>query len=208
MEEYTITSRCYLSRALQRLKSSRPEDLFYAALELRCGIEARLQEYLNPHEFIPRARRREWHAGKLHKTAEQNFQIGDKVQRFRIYEGGTHLATLYYVPVTSRLKTIAERVGEYLHAGKEYHAPHDDYWATFRVLLEEGAKLLEEATEGTLLGPVLVNRKTGQALMLEELLSDDLRQSNNRLLQLKGKSVQVEVTYHESLAAAKGVTPS
>jgi hypothetical protein len=202
METYSTASRAYLTRALQRLKGGTTEGLFYAAFELRCGVEARLQEYLHPHEFIPLSQRTEWRTGKLHRTAEQNFLIGDKVQRVRIYEGDTHLATLFYVPVTSRLKTITERLGDYLHALKQYHPPSDAYWGTFRALLAEGAALLEEATAGTLLGPVLIDKSTGLAQMPTELLPDD-HSSPHPLLSLKGKAVALEITYHESLAAAK-----
>jgi hypothetical protein len=200
METYSTASRGYLARALQRLRGGTTEELFYAAFELRCGVEARLQEYLHPHEFIPLSQRTEWRTGKLHRTAEQSFLIGDQVQRVRIYEGDTHLATLFYVPVTSRLKTITERLGDYLHALKQYHPPSDAYWGTFRELLAEGAVLLEEATAGTLLGPVLIAKSTGLAKMPTELLSDE---HSNLLPGLKGKSVALEVTYHESLAAAK-----
>jgi len=206
MDDYSVTSRCYLSRALERLRSSRRDELFYAALEIRCGVEARLQEYLHPHEFIPIGKRNDWHAGKLHTTAEQAFRTGDKVQRVRIYEGDRHLATLYYVPVTARLRKIAEKLGDYLHAAKKHYPPADEYWETFRALLEEGANLLAEATDGTLLGPVLVNKRTGLASMPTELLSEP-EGSTNPLLQLKGKSVQVEITYYDSLSAAKTETP-
>lgn len=112
------------------------------------------------------------------------------------------IATLYYVPVTSKLKEIAQRLGDYLHAGKKYHAPEDRYWVVFRELLTEGSRLLEETTRGTLLGPVLINKKTGEALMPTELLPGD-RPESHPLLEWKGKALQVEVSYHRSLATAE-----
>ncbi len=43
--KYGTHSRGYLARARQRLDEGSFESLFYAAFELRCGIEARLQQY-------------------------------------------------------------------------------------------------------------------------------------------------------------------
>jgi hypothetical protein len=45
-DDYGISSRDYLARARGELVSGRPERLFYAAFELRAGIEQRLHEYL------------------------------------------------------------------------------------------------------------------------------------------------------------------
>ena len=203
VEEYTVSSRCYLSRALERLKAGEAESLFYAAFELRCGIEARLQEYLHPHEFIPLRQRNEWRARKLHRTTEKSFHIGDRVQRVRIYEDGALLFTLYYVPVTSRLKTIAERLGDYLHVAKKYHPPTHEYWTQLRELLTEGADLLTDAAAGTMLGPLLIESATGLAQMPLEMPPEEPHRSAQRLRDLKGKPLEVEVSYHQSLAEAK-----
>jgi hypothetical protein len=202
MEDYPVTSRAYLSRALQRLESSRLEDLYYAAFELRCGVEARLQEYLDPHEFIPVKKRRDWHSGNLHMTATKAFQTGDAVQRACVYDSNdAHIVTLYYVPVTTRLKTISEMLGAHLHSAKKYRCESDDYWVTFRALLDEGSKLLADATAGTLLGPIMINEKTGIASMPAELLTER-EETSHPLMLLRGKSVRVEITYHDTLNAA------
>ncbi len=93
--------------------------MFYAAFELRCGVEARLQEYLEPHEHIPISQRTEWNVSKLHKTATTAFT--DQVSRIEIFRKGDQspLGVFYYTPVTKRLRQLAERFGEHLHAAKE-----------------------------------------------------------------------------------------
>ena len=48
--QYKITSRDYLSRARICLDEGSNRFLFYAAFELRCGIEARMREYLEVWE--------------------------------------------------------------------------------------------------------------------------------------------------------------
>ena len=50
--DYRIHSRDYLQRARKRLDSGTPDALFHAAFELRCGIEARMQQYLEAQEHI------------------------------------------------------------------------------------------------------------------------------------------------------------
>ena len=63
-QEYGFKSRDYLKRAKARLNEDKGESLFYAALELRCGIEARLHEYT---VRIPKTRSSEkmWQIGKI-----------------------------------------------------------------------------------------------------------------------------------------------
>lgn len=202
MEAYTVSSRSYLARAQQRLESGASHDLFYAALELRCGVEARLQEYLEPHEFIPLGKRTDWRVGNLHRTMDKHFRLGDQVARVRIVAQERLLATLYYVPVSNRLKEIAHRLGDYLHAGKKHHAVHDPYWPAFRALLEEGEDLLRQATSGTLLGPMTIDSRTGQSLMPVELLPDANGVIDDALRNLRGRSVTLDVSYHPNLAAA------
>lgn len=202
METYAVSSRSYLARAQKRLLSGAHHDLFYAALELRCGVEARLQEYLAPHEFIPVGKRTDWRVGNLHRTMDEHFRLGDQVARVRIIEHERLLATLFYVPVSNRLKAIANGLGDYLHAGKQHYPVHDPYWTTFRALLEEGERLLRQATAGTLLGPMTIDRRTGQSIMPVELLPDENGVMNDEVRNLRGRSVTLEVSYHRDWASA------
>ena len=39
--------------------------LFYAAFEIRCGIEARMQEYLDVQEHVSKGVKKEWNLTKL-----------------------------------------------------------------------------------------------------------------------------------------------
>lgn len=49
-------------RALDCMSRGAERDLFYAAFELRCGVEARLQQYLETWEHVSKSQRR---AGEL-----------------------------------------------------------------------------------------------------------------------------------------------
>lgn len=64
---YGTHSKDYLTRARQRLDEGSPESLFYAAFELRCGIEARLQQYEEALANIAKIRRAGWRIPKVAK---------------------------------------------------------------------------------------------------------------------------------------------
>ncbi len=58
IEDYLVNSRNYLLRARKRLDEKTPASLFYAAFELRCGVESRMQEYLDAQDHISQRRKR------------------------------------------------------------------------------------------------------------------------------------------------------
>lgn len=206
MDDYFISSRAYLARAQGQLGAGTQASLFYAAFELRCGIEARLQEYLEPHEHIPEGRRTDWRVGNLHRTTEQAFSLGDQVARLQISCRGsrTPVATLFYTPVSARLKALAEKFGNYLHVAKSYRSADDPSWKDLRTQLDEAARLLSDATTGTLLGPMLLESGTQNATMPVEILPDD-PQGATILKELKGVDLIVDVRYFPDLQTAQTV---
>lgn len=56
--EYGVGSRDYLRRAKDLLAQGTPAALFHAAFELRCGIEARLQEYRDAATKVAKLKKR------------------------------------------------------------------------------------------------------------------------------------------------------
>jgi hypothetical protein len=80
---YRSDSRSYLARALGFLKKGRAEDLFYAAFELRCGIEARLQEYLEVQGHLSKKQKQGWRIADLGNKASRAFSTGDGLPKSR-----------------------------------------------------------------------------------------------------------------------------
>ena len=204
MSAYPISSRDYLARARVQLAAGNLQALFYAALELRCGVEARLQEHLEPHSHIPESRRTEWRPGKLHRTTIEAFKLGDQVARVRIVhqDSGALITTLFYTPVSARLKTLAEKLGSYLHAAKTVRPADDPFWTSFRDELEEAAQLLTDATTGTLLGPILRRSGSAQVTMPMEVTSGDLLDSE-AFAELKGANVVLDIQYFPDIRTAR-----
>ena len=156
---YKNTSRAYLNRAKQHLDSEAHESLFYAAFELRCGIESRSAEYLEPYDHVPNSVKETWRFAHLRRGMEKAFEIGDKIARLAILErGGKERAVFYFTPVTSELLKRGERIGEYLHALKT--TPNENWWQETRKFLDETSQQLRVATTGTLLGPPLLQPAT------------------------------------------------
>lgn len=157
MNEYGISSRDYLARARVQLDSSAYEGLFYAAFELRCGIQARMQQYLEAHEDVARRKKNEWHIGKLGRSVEQAFRLGDRIAEVTVCDSKTSeaLEVFYYTPVTSRLRKRGEQLGDLLHAMRKRRPLSDSWWQTTRDVLEDTLRQLEIANRGTLLGPLL-----------------------------------------------------
>jgi len=162
--DYKISSRDYLQRARKRLDEGNFESLFYAAWELRCGIESRIQTYLEAHDFISKKLKKGWQVAKLAKGLEEAFENSKKIVRFQCFQPGTKdpLFILIYTPVTPKLQKYGEKLGSYLHAMKIFKRLDDVYWEKLRSELEKIYSELQKANYGTLLGPPLLDKKTGK----------------------------------------------
>lgn len=171
MDTYHISSHDYLDRALKQLESDSPASWFYAAFELRCGIEVRMSEYLEVWGHISKKKKKGWRIAEMHRNVEEAFRIGNKIIRWAVHNRADDslIICLYHTPVTTKLKNDGERLGNYLHSMKKLRAPNDAWWVRFRAELTDTAARLRTATTGTLLGPPLVKLGTKNVDMKMEL---------------------------------------
>ena len=65
LEEYGLHAREYLARARACLAEKSAPSLFWAAFELRCGIEARLQQYVEAQRENTAKIKQGWRIAKL-----------------------------------------------------------------------------------------------------------------------------------------------
>ena len=172
---YLVTSRAYLERMKARMDEGTDEALFYAALELRCGVEARMQEYVETIEHLPKASRDQWEIAKLRRSLESAYRTGDKtlIYCFEFPDGAQMQLTFF--PVMKRLQTLAEKMGNYLHAVKPNRAAKAGWTNAMREHLKEAYPLLLMATSGELVGLPLVNRETGKFKVKAEIAQGDPR---------------------------------
>jgi hypothetical protein len=196
---YGTRAKDYLARAEQRLAEHAPEGLFYAALELRCGIERRMKQYLDAQTHISKARKSGWEIAKLAKGIEEAFRTGDQIVEFTVMAGpgGEVLARFLYTPVTGRLQKLGQQLGNYLHATAGLSEPSEAWWSEFRSKLDEAVHLLRMATTGELLGAPLLHKTTHQIRM-----SGEFDQHDERLKFMQGvfeskSKIHVQVAYHK-----------
>lgn len=201
---YNCGSRAYLARARMQLDQNATEALFYAALELRFGIEARLHEYLEVQHHVSKKRREGWKIAELGKNLKRAFDDGDKVVEIVIndQESGESVAC-YYTPVTASLKKNGQQLGNYLHALKEHKPPGHKWWDDFRSLLEAACQELKVATTGRLLGPPLLS-PDNRTQLCYELGYDDTADTLVKKFGGVGKLMQMSVKYLDSLPEVKG----
>ena len=158
-ESYGIAASDYLRRAQKQASKKDSKSLFYAAFELRCGIEARMHEHLEPQGHVSETKKTEWRIKNLSKTIGKAFGQQDRKQRVTIRtREGREIAVVSYVPVTTTLQKIGEQLGDYLHAQISFDALTSQWWTEFRNMIQEGCNLLEQSVLSQLLGPWLTNQ--------------------------------------------------
>lgn len=167
---YPTSAKAFLSRASEHLarfeREEAVESFFYAALELRFGIEARLNEYLasalkssgkdskNITDFV---------ATKLLKRLISIDPDAGRTSTLRFTaENDSHSVVLQFTPVSPRLAAIHGQLGELLHykffINNEHWVirkplggnPHRSV-PDFLPLLKEGIAELQASTSGSLL---------------------------------------------------------
>lgn len=164
-------ARAFLTRAAEHLARFEREDavesFFYAALELRFGIEARLNEYLaSALKSVGKDSKsiNEYVATKLLKRLVTIDPNAGRASTLRITSESDGSSTvLQFTPVSPRLAAIHGQLGELLHykffVNNEHWVmrkplggdPHRSV-ADFVPLLKEGIAELQSATSGLLLG--------------------------------------------------------
>lgn len=199
--EYRVASRDYLERARLRLAEDGPESLFYAAFELRCGIEARMQEYLEVQDEVSKKKKGGWRIAELGKNVERMFRTGDKIGQFTIKDDktGNVIKTLYYTPVTSSLRKRAQQLGDLLHASKDHSKMNDAWWRKTNALLSDTCRDLQKATTGTLLGMPLRKTGTNRLSMNEEVVEGQQGELEKHSLGKEGTHIILEVKYLDDL---------
>lgn len=195
---YLISSRDYLRRAEKCLEEQDRRFLFYAAFELRCGVESRHQEHLEAWDHIPSQKKNRWELNILGKTSKKFFATEDKIMRCEFRDNYDEVfAILYYTPVTSKLTNEAEKLGNYLHAMKQFRKESDTWWNEFRCSLDNILNELKVSVTGTLLGPALI--MGNKQIVVTAEIPPEVDQSVIDKIGSVGDMTKIKVTYLDSL---------
>lgn len=206
---YDASPDAFVRRIRDHLLSGGEASLLYAALELRCAVESRMQAYLEPLDHVPRSKKEDYSIPKLGKTTDGTFKLGEKMAVFTFYfDDGTPDLVLRYIPVSRRLQSIAARLGNVLHFPGEQHLDDVNWWRRLRDELTEGLAWFKLAASGDLLGAPLMRRGTRHGAIYAAMRQDDPRWPTfHRLASLP--TVRTEIAYealpHPDIAAALSV---
>lgn len=193
MMHYGINARAYLERAKKQFRKNTNEALLYAVLELRCAIEARLQEILDPHSHVSKNEKKEYQIKKLSRVIAKKLCDPDTGTEVTVVIGRKKIV-LRYIPVSSSLREFAQRAGDYLHPSQRLLDTKT--WKALRSEVSTVIKNLEENLTGTLLGPILIS-KDGMGHMNIELI-DNARAMSIMKNAAKGKQqFSIDVSYFE-----------
>jgi hypothetical protein len=84
---YGVNGDAYLARAKSQLERNNPEALFYAALELRCFVEARQDDYLDAQKRYARSIPKPYKIGAQGRVLDRIFD-NKQIQHFQFEVSG------------------------------------------------------------------------------------------------------------------------
>lgn len=148
-----VSAISYLARAKELCKSQDKANLIYAALELRCGVEARLKEHASVAVGVSKRQANHYEIAKLSTTIENAFGLGDSMLIIFLQMEDGRECQFLYLPVNSQLQDIAKRLGAYLHSVPHQSTLDPGFWSDLKTMLAEGCGLLEFACQSELLRP-------------------------------------------------------
>lgn len=163
---YGIGSHAYMQRASERLAERSREALFYAALELRCAVEARQDEYLEAQKEYVRSIPKAWRIKDQGIELDRVFD-NKLIQHLVLRVPGHDTLEVYHVPVSDVLRKEAARLKDFLHAQSKVYSDDDDWWKKTRQRLCRVYTGIWNCCQGHLLSPVILRRgeMTGRMLM-------------------------------------------
>lgn len=160
---YDTTVAGYLRRCKKHRDAGGLQDLLYAALELRMGVEARLAESVQAVDGLTVAQRRQWRVVHLASTLQAvKWSNGDDVLVMLYHlKDPDETFELHYFPVTKRLTETVGRLGDFLHRNERLVSDQATVHRELTTLVKEGYGDLLMASSGELLGLPQVDPKTG-----------------------------------------------
>ncbi len=195
--DYGVRSHDYLQRARQRLDEGTPEGTLYAALELRCGIETRIQLYLAAQTESDKLRKDGWKVAVLGKELERRFKLGEKTIHIQVLDkdDNTVIDDWFYTPVTPKLRSLHGKLGNYLHALKRLRATNDPWWQQARDFMEGVYIELEKATRGNLMSVPLMNSENREVQFTLTPADDDESRASLSSITAHRQYVMLRVSY-------------
>jgi hypothetical protein len=187
---YSPYTSAFAERAQILFERGDAASLIYAALEIRMGVEARLQSYVHAHEEISRQIKNGWKIKQLAKGIEKHFRESNVVTELTLTDqaDNSELVTLYYIPISRQLKLCAEQLGGFLHYREYKVERNDEWWLKLKDTVQRGLKGLKVCAQANLLGPPIWKPESGQVDLKLEFANGDPRLP---ILEMLGRTRQL-----------------
>jgi hypothetical protein len=193
-DDYQVSPRGYLRRCRDQLLDGSKASLFYAALELRNCVEARLAEYLEHYE-LHTAEIQAFKIGYNAKAVDKMFD-SKQIVHARITTRSGDVLDQYHTPVPAELESYCKRhVDDLRHCQAVYRKPDDPWWNETREQLVAAYRLAWVACRGEMPVPPLVNFDTGECHPFTFLMDKDERDRFQPELFQAGVPFELAVDY-------------
>lgn len=193
----------YLARARRQLDAGEHDALFYAALELRCGIESRIRQYLEArHEMSKHKKKNAWKLTESERELAKVFRVGRTVVELILTTPAiAGEVRLFHTPIGPELAKAGSQLDDLRHSAKTDRDYVDPWWLTTRKRLEDTFTALELASCGTLLAPPTIPRD-GRTFHMNAFYhnSNPMRITIESFARLpRGTRTNMSVRYHETI---------
>lgn len=160
--------KSHFERCKVLLESGETSNLFYAALEFRFCVEARLHEYAERADEFAKSRGNKWKVKDLAKHIDGVFGSDDRTYELRIKtRKNPEPRVIRYTPITPKVRTLSGRIDNFLHYQGVLQCQLNGADETLRKLLEQGLEEIAECLSGTMQGPILQNPDGTLSLQFE-----------------------------------------
>lgn len=195
---YPTRAAAFAERAQRLIESDDPAQWFYATLEVRFGVEARLQAYVTAARVTDCSIKDGWEIAKLAKGIDKAFKAeGNRVVKIQYKRRGdvVPMCSVRFTPVPPDLVQAAQRLGDYLHHREERLPYTSDWWNDFRCRVRKATAQLAASAQGELLGPPLWEPSTRQLKLQYEFPKDDPRLEQLMSLAKSREELIISVEY-------------
>jgi DNA-directed RNA polymerase subunit RPC12/RpoP len=198
--KYSISPFGYLERAEKHLCNNMPESVFYAALELRCAIEARAREQLFSLEDVPKKAIHLWHAEKIMDEMKKRIDgaMCGLILSFKNKWTNQHIKPFTYKPINKSILIEYGKLGNLLHVQRAII--NQNFIRKNKRWLKATFKKLNEICKGHMLRPPEWSVRCIKCK--RNLTWGDIYRAKNHVLicncghkiSLKGKAVTIKIT--------------
>lgn len=194
-DDYRVSPQAYLARCRERLLEGTKQAIFYAAVEMRCCVEARQAEYFEHYQPLIRKRFQPYRLGENQKTVSK-ITSGDKIAQITFcFANGTSLRQ-FHTPVPLKLqKFVKQTVDGMRHSQQCYRPPDDPWWSMTRDNLVSNYRAAWIACRGEMPLPPLWNADSGEMHQIITYVTEENRAVMERFEDLKGMQLRFHVEY-------------